>query len=165
MATARQVRFNIGNIYEIDNFGSHRRSGNLTDRSARYIYADQSPGDSGIRASWSCQPYIRCCSQRSLYGCSWWTPGYPTERRLWVGWLWAEAWKYQAGFYGSKVPGAQVGHSMAGVGLQVPAQQHTAAHELVVSSHFFSRWGTCHWISLGHGRRWCMCLVQNLAAS
>ena len=73
--------------------------------------------------------------------------------------------KYQAGFYGSKVPGAQVGHSMAGVGLQVPAQQHTAAHELVVSSHFFSRWGTCHWISLGHGRRWCMCLVQNLAAS
>ena len=129
------------------------------------VYADQSPGDSGIRASWSCQPYIRCCSQRSLYGCSWWTPGYPTERRLWVGWLWAEAWKYQAGFYGSKVPGAQVGHSMAGVGLQVPAQQHTAAHELVVSSHFFSRWGTCHWISLGHGRRWCMCLVQNLAAS
>ena len=57
------------------------------------VYADQSPGDSGIRASWSCQPYIRCCSQRPQYGCSWWTPGYPTERRLWVGWLWAEAWQ------------------------------------------------------------------------
>ena len=36
---------------------------------------------------------IQCCSQRSLYGYSWWTQGYPTERRLWVGWLWAEAWQ------------------------------------------------------------------------
>ena len=40
--------------------------------------------------------------------------------------------KYQAGLYGSKVPGVQVGHSIAGVGRQVPGQQHTAAHELVV---------------------------------
>ena len=38
LATARQVRFNIGNIYEIDNFGKHRSTvWIITDRSARYI--------------------------------------------------------------------------------------------------------------------------------
>ena len=30
------------------------------------------------------------------------------------------------------MPGVQVGHSIAGVGRQVPGQKHTAAHELVV---------------------------------
>ena len=40
--------------------------------------------------------------------------------------------KYQTGLYSSKEPGVQVGHSIAGIGRQVPGQQHTAAHELVV---------------------------------
>ena len=44
------------------------------------------------------------------------------------------------------MPGVQVGHSIAGVGRQVPGQKHTAAHELVV----------CQVISPvagGHGRQ------------